>query len=645
MRRLNNISRVFIFVAGLLGTCVFAAESNSAVTDTSGITYILEEIVVLGNQSGLPRPDISTLTESEIAAKQAVTTADIFRLDPALNVTSGVKSETETRLRGFSPAQLLVLIDGRPINPGYYGKVDLAMLPVDNIAKIIVVKGPASVAFGPNSMGGVVNIITKNGRETPRTVLTTEFGDYSFRQLSLNHSRTIGKWNYWLSGYENYSDGFLLSEDFHQTSLEGGGLRDNSGYHKTGGDVKLGYETSRADVYALNLGYHWAKKDVPTTIYSWDSPTYRRFPSYIRFNSSLSGNKKLSQNAELKSVVYLDAYHDRLIDYRGPEMLESQQIWDSKVENWTVGGSVDGALAHGRFHKLRSGLMLKRDLMNKQPDTGDPWKTYYQSIGNLYLEDNISINSKTGLTGGIGYAARGEESIELSDGELTPSLLASRTLPGQIQLQGSYAHAIHFPTLHELFSETSGNPALMPEKADKWEASLSRNFRCENSERSLLLQASYFYSDLHNLIYRGGRNDVYNNLSQTKLEGWEINADASVSRFFEVSAGYVRIEPRGTSRVMLEELSPNRLHASITAKTSFGFSAIYDLNTFDNRKTPVAGFTLYPYELHQLVLSQEIGKHVTVHLKAQNLTDVDYQEELGYPGAGRQISGGLRYEL
>lgn len=618
---------------------------NVSTADTTEATYRLEEVIIVGNRSRFLQPDIAVLDAEQIAEKKAVSAADVLRLDPSLSVTSGAKSETETRLRGFAAEQLLVLVDGRPVNPGNYGKVDLAMLPVENIAKVKVIKGPASVVYGPNSMGGVLNIITKNGREKPQTVIAAEFGDLEFRQLSLNHTRSLGNWNYWLSLHENHSKGFELSEDFGATSLEKGGVRENSGYHKIGFDSKLGYTRSENELYALSVGYHWAKKSVPPTIYSWDSPSYRKFPSYERLNTAFSGTRQFTDAFELKTLVFIDAYHDRLIDYLDAEMSDDRINWDSKIENWTVGGSLDGTIEASKIHTVRCGLMLKRDLMNKKPDLDDPWETAYQYVGNLYAEDRIEASKSTEVTLGLGYAILGTEAESFSVGEFTPSLSAFQKLPRDFQLSGGYSHAMHFATIHQLYGETSGNPDLKPEQADKWEVSLARKCFADNSNRSLTVQASYFYNDLQNLIYRSSRSDRYENIGSTTLEGVELSAELSVASFLQASIGFVRINPERTSSVMLEDLSPNRFHGSVTVQAKFGLRVIYDMSTFDNRKTFAEGFTLYPYELHNLTVSQRIHESLTVYAKAQNLTDVDYQEELGYPGPGRQITGGLRYKI
>ncbi|MBU1936405.1 TonB-dependent receptor, partial [bacterium] len=592
------------FTRIILGLILFAAfgctvpvfaESNPADDDTSALVYTLEEVVVYGIRAFGNTSMITEITAEEIQERNAVTVADILRSDPGLAVTTGVKAETETKIRGFPARDVLVLVDGRPINPGYYGKVDLAMLPLDNIAKIKIIKGPASVAYGANSMGGVINIVTKNGLETPQTVVESEFGDYKFRKLSVNHSRQVGRFNYWLSGYENYSDGYVLSKDFAATSLEDGGLRGNSFYHKSGVSGKLGFQPSPANLYALSLGYHWAKKDVPYTIYTFESPQFRTFPEWQRISSALSGNWLLRDDMSLKAIVFADAQHDRLIDYSGSAMRDDQIVWDSKLENWTFGSSVDGRFDVGKNHRLQAGMNFKRDLMNKKPDVNDPWVSHTIYTGTVFSQDNYRPWKRTEITAGVSYNVFGIEEKNLTTQKLCPMVSVRQGLPWELQGRASYANAIRFPTLHHLYSESSGNPDLNAEQADKFEVGLERSFEFNSPHRFLSIEIAFFRNDLTDLIYRAARSYRFQNIGDATLQGWELRTQFELSRYISGDVSYGYIDPNESSTVLLEEVSPNRIRASLTGRTGFGTKMLYELNAFDERSTYIATRDLSAY--------------------------------------------------
>ncbi len=442
--------------------------------DTTFLLYRLEEVVVYGNRYVRSPSLITEIPAIEIRARNGGTVADILRRDPGLTVTSGPKAETETRIRGFKASDVLVLVDGRPINPGYYGKADLSMLPKDHIARIKIIKGPGSVAFGSNAMGGVINIITKNGFDAPRFRVDTEFGTHEFRRLSMNHSRRFGKFHTWISGYEHHANGFQLSRNFKTTPLEDGGLRSNSDYHKVGMIGKLGFRPSDRVDYSLSVGYHWAKKGCVPTVSLLEQPRFRKFPKWKRYGAALSGRWQLKPGMELKSILFVDGYHDRLKSYLTGTFSDDQLDYDSVLENWTLGGSAETRAEIGDSHKMQWGVHFRRDLMNKKPDADEPWVSHFHYTGSGFIEDRYSPWKRTTLTLGLGYHVFDTESKDGWTTYWSPMMSLNQALPYQVYVHASWANAIRFPTMHQLYGESSGNEDLKPESADKMEIGLER---------------------------------------------------------------------------------------------------------------------------------------------------------------------------
>jgi len=508
------------------------------------------------------------------------------------------------------------------------------MLPVDNIAKLNVIKGPSSVAYGVNNMGGVVDIITKNGFEEPRTVFDLSLGDYQFRNLSLNHSHQLEKLNYWISAYENYSNGFKLSEDFIPTSLEEGGLRNNSFYHKIGGNLKLGYQTESMDLYSLSVGYNWAEKDVPTTIYSWDNPTYRKFPEWQRFSSALSSQWNIGSLMQLKSVVYLDAYQDRLIDYKTKEMQEDEINFDSDLESWTAGASLESKFSVFDVHQFRSGLNFKRDLMNKKANLDQPWVTNLTYTGNVFVQDYFSPWEMSNVTLGLNFLYfRVEEG--LTKNKLSPMVSLSQNLFTNLRVYASYANSVRVPTLHQLYSETSGNPDLKPEEADKMETGIEWYLFMNDEDRYLSLQLAYFYNDLKNMIYRASSSYRFQNIAEAQLQGFEASSVFNYNRYFSADLSYCYLYSPGSSTEILEEVPQNKIRFALSIKTEFRTNLNYEFVFFDERTTYVSSKNLDSYTLHNVNISYLLLDFLKLRAELNNITDAYYEEELGYPSAGR----------
>jgi outer membrane cobalamin receptor len=636
---------LLLIIAALVSAMAMAAPLPPAVDEADSVAaYVLEEIVVYGPRTLSNTSMVTTIHADEIKQQAAWTIADLLRMDAGLEVTSGPKAETETRIRGFPARDVLVLVDGRPLNPGYYGKVDLSMLPVDNVARVSVVKGPASVAYGPNSMGGIVNIVTQNALDKPRTVVESEFGDYAYRRLSLNHSRQVKQLNYWLSAYEHHSSGYRLSSSFEPTSLEDGGLRSGSAYHRMGTDGKIGFQPSSTALYALSAGYHWAEKDVSPTVYSWDSPTYRTFPQWARFNTSLSANWNLRPTIELKTVVFGDAYQDRLLSYTGPAMREDQLEYNSKLENWTTGLSMDSKIEALRLHWVHTGFSFKRDLVNTKGDTDESWKSHHTATASVFLQDNFRPRESSEVTAGLSLNAFGNEAANGTLIRWCPMVSLRQAIWRDLKVRGGWASAIRYPTLHDLYSMTSGNPQLKPEEAQKFEISAETRFGHNRVGRSVSLEAAFFHNELRNQIYRSTRTERYQNLGSGQLQGWEFRSKLQLFRDIAVEIDYTRMEPSFTSRELMEETAPNRWRFMFSWETRFRTHLRYELGYLSERTTAISSQRLAAYILHNLSFQQRIGKHFVIFGRSANLSDANYEEELGYPAAGRRFTAGLRWE-
>ncbi len=611
--------------------------------DSSIYVYKLEEIVVYGQRNKINPSMVTELKLEDIQARNATTVTEVLKYDPGLSLTTGTKAETETKIRGFPSRDVLVLVDGRPINPGYYGKVDLSMLPLDNIAKIQVIKGPASVAYGANSMGGVISIITKNGLDIPRTVIETKFGDYQFRNLNINHSRKIGKINYWISGYENYSRGFKLSHDFTPTSLEDGGVRNNSFYHRAGFSGKVGFQPSAKGQFALSLSYNWAKKNIPTTIYSWDSPQYWKFPSWQRYSGSASWQWQLKPSVEMRSILYVDVYNDRLITYLNKEMRYDQIDYDSRLENWTAGGILDGKILYGNNHQFHGGLNFKRDLMNKKSDLDQPWHSHTTYTGSIFLQDDYKFWKRTEFTIGVNYNFFQSEAENSFSSRICPLISIKQEFWQQFQCYATYANTIRFPTLHHLYSETSGNPRLKPEQADKIEIGLQKFLLFDNQFRYGSIELIYFYNNLKNLIYRESKSYRYKNIARSKIQGGELRSIWSFNRYFAGEIGYGYTQVHGSSTELMEYIPTNKFRLQLNAKTGFGTNLNYEFGYFDERITFVTTKMLPAYFVHNINISQQITSHFKIRLELSNFTDTHFEEELGYPAPGANVIAGLSW--
>ena len=121
------------------------------------------------------------LGAQEISASSANNVGELLRETSSVDVTGygSLGSAQSASIRGSSASQVLVMVDGRPINSITFGSADLSQIPLDYVERIEIVKGPTSHLYGANAMGGVINVITKKPPFRPSFKAGVSYGSFN----------------------------------------------------------------------------------------------------------------------------------------------------------------------------------------------------------------------------------------------------------------------------------------------------------------------------------------------------------------------------------------------------------------------------------------------------------------------------------
>jgi outer membrane cobalamin receptor len=653
---MNNKFRLIIVAVILVLRTVFCIDEDGleitydSVGDSVVFTYILEDIIVNSIFEKKDEYRDQVIAEREIQIKQPLNVADAVRTAPDISATAGSKGETNTKIRGFSSEDILVLVDGKPINPGYYGKVDLSMIPTDNIAKIKIIKGPASVAYGTNNTGGIINIITKNGQEKPETRISGMFGDLRFTRLNANHSNQYKMINYWVSGYFLNRDGFRLSDDFVpvDNKFEDGGVRNSSSYLKWGTDSKFSYSPSVNSLYSLSLGYHSSEKEVPP-IY-WNSALYGTrffyFPEWFRYHTSLSGYWVMNGKADLKGIVSYDSYQDRLISYKTIEYDDNDIEWDSWAKNHTLGTLWSGSYVISNSNEIAYGLNTLRYYLNKW-NIGEPKLEREVQTGYFYADYLYKLSEKTGINAGVSLSSFYKGHSRSLENHPGWSVSFDKEFAHGISVNAGIAQTLSFPTLHQLYSTNSGNEDLVPEECLKYEIGLKKDHEFNSLSTKTSLKTSLFLNDLKNMIEKQSANDQYGNVD-ARIAGIEVSLNTEITEHFSVDLGYTHMKPYEWGVQMLYESPKDKFSAQLNIEFS-DFLINYNFDHNGERDVEYAypvnageySKILPSYNIHTLNLRYMARDNFGLIFKIENIFDTYYQEEVGFPGAGRTITGGF----
>ena len=187
--------------------CAFGVAAGEQVKTDSLGAYYLDEIVVTALRTERPAKDlsatVSVVTEADIEASNRKSCLDILNTLPGVFVNrTGDYGRADVDIRGIGDRgrSVMILVDGRPVKMGLFGCTVTHTLPMNNVDRIEVVRGLASVLYGSDALGEVINIITRRAIDGFETDLTSNLGTYNTRHLRLRHGGRRERSSYYLTG-------------------------------------------------------------------------------------------------------------------------------------------------------------------------------------------------------------------------------------------------------------------------------------------------------------------------------------------------------------------------------------------------------------------------------------------------------------
>jgi iron complex outermembrane recepter protein len=211
--------------------------------------YRLEDVIVTASRTKTPLAeapaDVTVIKADEIAEMGAQTLIDVFQREPGVFTQNlfGNPKQSVVDIRGYgeaAPQNSLVLVNGRRANNIDLSGSDLAQIPVSAIERIEIYRGPASVLYGDNATGGVINIILRSGEGPPKVTTAMTVGSYNFFKPELTISGKQGKFSY-----------LVLASD-----IETSGYRHNNALYANDATGNFGFDVCRNLTLRASAGHH-----------------------------------------------------------------------------------------------------------------------------------------------------------------------------------------------------------------------------------------------------------------------------------------------------------------------------------------------------------------------------------------------------
>ncbi|MGC9518424.1 MAG: TonB-dependent receptor plug domain-containing protein [Desulfuromonadaceae bacterium] len=622
-------------------------------------TADLGDIVVTAQQQPISLvAAIDEVDHTEMKEAGHETLADVLRELPGFSTTVGKRNEQTFTLRGFEQRQVAVLLDGIALVNPVDGYIDSGSLPLDNLAKISVTRGPGSVLYGSNAMGGVVNIVTRRPEQELEFQLDAGTGERGVHWGHVQIGHRAQRY-YILADYsEREKEDFRLPDSYTDTENEDGGVRHNSDRERTYAALKIGLLPGAGHEYAFGINYVDSEWGMPAS--EEGRARYWRFNTWRHVSWYLSGRSSIGSQGELQTRLFYDTF-DNVLDSYDDSSLTSQEMryaFHSTYDDHSYGGSLiyrPGLIAG---HEPGFSLHYRRDTHEAKDDYGGEWDTSRSALISCGLEDNYFITDNLSVVAGVSYDSQ-RPITEASGFSRTtadawnPMAGISWQMSPALRSWFTVARKTRFPTLKELYSGVDNervlaNDQLREEHSTSYEIGTVYQFHSRSEARAVV-----FYADIEDLIEEKAVTEDVNqiqNFGEARYMGAEVGLDTALGHGHQLGMHYTYLNAENKSAIRSSDHLPDRPRHKVQFEHSWDINASTLLRTTAQwngsryyEDAPGVWGELEPFWLIGSRINVDFGSHWQWHAGVRNLLDEEYRLDAGYPQAGRTFYTRITY--
>jgi iron complex outermembrane recepter protein len=591
--------------------------------------------------------------------------SEIESVIPSANIITNSRGESLLYLRGASDRQLGLFLNGAPLNIGWDNRMDLSLIPTSIIGSVNVSGAGGSILYGPNSMGGVMNILTREKEEENLggqiKVSAKEANGYS-TDASLGGKD--GNFS-WLSNVSwQKSDGFLISTGQNNLINQSPNLKTatntdrqfysyfaNTEYKFGDSDDDKDCETKNAiGLSFIGFGGEKGVSTDPKKNRLW------RYDDIARNMAILNGSFLLCGNT-VRVSSWIDSYAQTINDF-GNDFSFSNISEEQEEKDFTYGSHIIYNMNLGEGETLDISF-LAQDISHTNITEDQDFGQYIYSFGGEYTLqfENFSFSAgssfditeyyKTGTH--TDQAGKQMDDYSLSFGGVY-KIMENKTL------YANYSRKTRFPTMREQFDKALGkffvNPNLLPERANTIEIGTDLNFN------SLTIKSAIFYSGYEGLIDKqdtillqeGSIPDTLEtrvNLNNAKVAGFEFSALWHAHRRLDVSitSTYLFTEGKYSGKTVNLDYKPEiKLFSFVALKlphhTEMRAEIDYEGSQWDGKDKLNPSLVLNLRAGHKIIFESTV---LDLYLRLNNLLDEARYSKIGIPESGRTFLAGTSF--
>lgn len=648
----------------------FAQQNNPKTPDSLKISNVfnLGEVVITNHQN---KDTLNRITSKAMESQNKMEVSKALNMLPGVSLTaSGPRNESMVSVRGFDLRQVPVYMDGIPVYVPYDGYVDLARFTTFDLAAVDVSKGFSSVLYGPNSLGGAINLVSrKPSKKLEYDGSLGMINEKGYRG-NVNIGSNLGK--FYFQGGFSYLDrnSYRMSSNFIPTTNENGGQRDNSYRTDQKISFKVGWTPTDKSEYAIGYINQQGEKGNPVyTGYDTQNslllkPRFWQWPNWDKESFYFISNSAFDDKNSFKTRLYFDRFKNTLDSYDDATYSTQTKpyAFESIYNDYTFGGNLEYNTKIIPKNDLKIAFHFKEDV-HRENNLGEPIRHFIDNTVLIGIEDVYKVSSKFTVIPGISYNIR--KNNEAEDYNSTTKVISNfpdagasdafnaqvgffYQLNNQQKIGATVSQKTRFATIKDRYSYRMGtaipNPDLKPEKAINYELNYTANLF-----EKITFQTALFYSSLSDAILsvsnvEPGKSQMQN-FGEADYKGIEAQLNYPVLENLSLNLNYTYIERKNIT-------NPN-IHFTDVPNTkvmgTLEYSPIKILRLIANaefnspRFSTSYGARVPDYTLLKLYGSGKISKNFSLDAGLNNIFDRNYSLVEGYPEEGRNFFVTLRF--
>lgn len=594
-----------VLLLGLLITTGFATEPQ--------LKQHKPIVIVAKKTAPVPllSPSIDRITSSKIAALQYSQLNEVLSHEPGINVvqSGSVGQQSSAFIRGMNSNHIVVRIDGMRVNApdSPAGNFDFADLSTDGLESVEVIRGAASSLYGADAIGGVINLFSQKGNESPKKIVTAELGSTESQRLKGGISGEVSKVNIALTASVFHSSGLIGTPDY---------LRSRSGNYP-----RLPYTLKNF----IFRGGGKASESTEVTLFSRLSEASSSYQD--RLNPASQLRRQILNRIQVDHASQANWMHQFGI---GILSINSTNAKDRPEFSHSRGQRI--ALDWHQKIQVHSSYQLAPTIEVEQEQFCAQYELAFsqaqrRQVGLALLQRWMPMKRLT-----LEFAVRKDWSTKFYGPLCYRGGVKWRVPTVKTELFANYGTAFKAPTLFQLFGKTAeftGSPDLKPEQAKSYEIGMKQPFNHRFNATVI-----YFHNNLNQLIEYDFALKRNLNIARATTKGIESILEFLPTQDTKLELNHtLTLTRNGMTGQALKRRPKHKAFARAGYKFEYGQLVVEWMwvgRRLDIHPTTLEITTNKPYNRLSLKGEYDVRPNWALYARLENVLDKEIEEPLGY---------------